>query len=157
MIFFDEVSIHPGTDVVDAHVLAIDEDDARPESLMVNAGIVLWQILAESITHQGAGPVRPTGAQHEAVKLSAVTVVKEGILQLAIAVGVAEVDAEHFLGQDPAVLSVDPHSGAFIEDRFVVAVILEKFDVDWPLPLRLEVLDVDSCVRIPKVVRIRHE
>ena len=142
---------------MNAHVLAIDEDDARAESLVVDVDVILWQVLAQAVAHQGVGPIGTAGAQHEVVEFGPVAVVKQRVVQAAAAIATAEVDAEHFLGQLPAVLAVDLDAGALVEHRFVVAVIFKKLNVHGPLPIRFEILYVNARVRIPEIFGVGHQ
>ncbi len=46
MVFFHELLVYPGADVVDAHVLAVDEYNAWPKPLVIDVHVFLRQVLA---------------------------------------------------------------------------------------------------------------
>ena len=157
MVLLHKLLVDAGTDVVDAHVFAVDENDARSESLVIDVDVFLGQVLAQRVAHQRVRPIRAAGSQHEVVKFGSVAVVEQRVVKAPAAVGATKVNSEHLLREDPAVLAVDFDASALVEHRFVVAVVFEKFHVQRPFPLRLEALHVDTGVRVPEIVGIGHE
>ena len=154
VILSDKFLVHPRANVMDAHVFAVEHYNARTVSLVINVSIFLRQALTQAIPHEGIGPIRTTCPQDKIIKLGALSIVKKRVIQAPTAVSTSEINSQHFLWKNPAVLSVDLHTCAFVESSFVVAIIFEKLDIDWPFPIWLKILNVNTGIGIPKMIGI---
>ena len=79
---------------------------------------------------------------------------KQRIIQRSTSVSPPKVDAQHLLRQHPAILSIDLDACPLIEHRFIIAVVFKKLHIHRPLPFRLEILHIDSGIRVPEMIGV---